>query len=170
MIRFSIMADDLTRKLLEQKLDNRTVLALYDRSRQIAGDRWVIRIHGEARFPMDPNFFSHIDEEDPELLSMVKERLGNELVFTLSRERNFVSEEEKEQLISELVGKVRANLTGYLGLPEFPEKLFRKQYEEQKRKAIIDREIMSRREAAAEEEFPADFPSCFMDKKGSSTG
>jgi hypothetical protein len=128
-------------KLLEEKLNNRMVLGLYDRSRRIAGDRWVIRVHGEARIALHPGFFDLIREEDQDLLRIVRERLGSELIFTLGRERNFISEEEKGRVVAEMLARIRENLMAYLNHPSFPEKLFRKQYAEQRMKAKLEQAV-----------------------------
>jgi hypothetical protein len=151
-------------KLLEEEFNNRMVLGLYDHSRRIAGDRWVIRLHGEARISLNPDFFNQVPEEDPELLRVVRERLGSELIFTLGRERNFISEEEKGAVMAEMLTRIHENLMTYLKHPSFPEKLFRKQYEEQRKKALLERELSLAAQEEEEEEGPADFSFYFQDK------
>ncbi|MDA8164136.1 MAG: hypothetical protein M0017_03765 [Desulfobacteraceae bacterium] len=149
----------------EKELSNRMRLRLYDRSRRIAGDRWLIRLHGEGRIAIGPELFTEAAEGDAELLAAIRERLGGELVFTLERERHFVAEEEKQEVLSELLARVQANLLAYLESPAFPAKLFRRRCQEQKARIFIERE-QERRAAEAdteEDEGPADFSFCFRD-------
>jgi hypothetical protein len=138
----SIMAvnDPVEMILLEEKkLTNRMVLGLYDHSRRIAGDRWFVKLQGRARIVLTPDFFEHVREDDPELLEIIRERLGNELIFTLGKERHFISEEKRELVMAELLARVHENMLVYLNSPSFPGKLFRKQYEEQKQKLLLER-------------------------------
>jgi hypothetical protein len=158
------MENGAVTKLLEEEFANRMVLGLYDHSRRIAGDRWVIRLHGEARISVNPEFFRQIREEDHELLRMVRGRLGSELIFTLGSERNFVSQEEKEVVMAEMLARIQKNMMAYLRHPSFPERLFRKQYEEQRRKALLEREVSLVVQEEEEEEGPADYSSCFRDQ------
>lgn len=145
----------------EKKLANRMRLRLYDRSRRLAGDRWLVRLHGEARIGLQPDLFAGMEAEDPELLGAIRKQLGDELVFSLDKERNFVAEEEKQEVFTELLGQVNDNLLAYLANPAFPEKLFRRRCEELKARLLIERQQERSAAAQAEDEGPADFSSCF---------
>jgi hypothetical protein len=129
----------------EQGLPNGMVLCLYDHSQRLAGDRWVVRLQGELRIAVAPEFFSLIKEDDPELLATIRERLGSELVFTLAKERYFIAEEEKNAVMAELLARIRENVLTYLKSSSFPRKLFGKQYEEQKRQILLARKVSASR-------------------------
>jgi hypothetical protein len=154
----------------EKKLSNSMRFKLYDHSRRLAADRWLIRLRGEGRIALGAELCAGMGEGDSELQGVIRERLGDELVFTMKKERHFVAEEEKQEVLSELLAQVDNHLLAYLAKPSFPAKLFRRRYEELKARIFIEREQERRATADKEEdeenEGPADFSSCFRDASG----
>lgn len=148
----------------EKQLSNRMRLRLFDRSRRLAGDRWLILLHGEARIIPAPELFAGMEKGDPELAEAIRKRLGGELIFTIDKERRFVAEEEKQEAFAELLGQVNDHMLAYLANPVFPEKLLRRRWDEMKARLLIERE--QERLVAADgedDEGPADFSFCFRD-------
>jgi hypothetical protein len=152
--------------LIEEKnLSNRMRLRLYDHSRRLAADRWLIRLHGEAQIIPAPEFLAEIREDDPELLTTMREQLGAGVVFTLDKERRFVAEEEKQEAFTELLSQVNNHMLAYLASPTFPEKLFRRRREELKARLLIERErARCTVPETEEEEGAADFSFCLRDR------
>ena len=75
-----------TEKVIERKqLKNGMELFLYDRSRVMTGDRWLVELQCEAFIPIDDSFWEAFADEEPELLSTIKDVLGEKLVFSTQK-------------------------------------------------------------------------------------
>ncbi|MFZ5775644.1 MAG: hypothetical protein ACOY3Z_09200 [Thermodesulfobacteriota bacterium] len=150
--------------LAEQKLENGAFLLVEDRSRKIAGDRWLSKVSCRAIIPLAEACDSlPADLDDPALRAEVLARLGQEIVFSLDKERNFVDEKEHPEVLRKMVEDVFANMRAYLATPSFPEKLLRKRYEEARQACLIERQYASLPQSGDEDDGPADFSSCFRD-------
>ena len=121
----------------QQQLDNGMELVLYDRSRVLAGDRWLVELTCESCIPVAAGSWQIMAGEDPRLLPAIREMLGEKLVFASNKKRNFVAAEERETVLQEMVHQVRSSILGYLNRPDFPTKLFQKQYQEARQKILI---------------------------------
>lgn len=153
----------MDRKLItQQRLPNGIVLSLYDHSHQVAGDRWMIKIECEAALPFCEEVLLEIQEDDVELMGAIRKKLGEALIFSVMKERNFVAEEEADAAKEELVGQVSENITEYLKKPSFPKKLFTRRYEECKKNCLLARQV-NQNEELADDDGPADFSACFKD-------
>lgn len=138
------------------------MLCVEDASRQVAGDRFNIRLICKLTVPIRDLWFSGMTE-CPDTVMIIRKRLGETLEFQIEKQRNFVAESEKDEIVAELVGQIHTNLGEYLSSDRFPEKLFAARYKEEKEKAAraeFDEVIDSQEE----DEGPADFSSCFVDK------
>ncbi len=117
--------------------DNGMEIILYDRSRQMAADRWQVELQCEAYIPVEESYWKTAAQEDQHILEGIRNRLGNRLVQTFSKKRTFVAEEEREQLFQEMVQQVYSGLMEYLKRPEFPLRLFKKQYLEARQRLLL---------------------------------
>ena len=146
----------------EQKLANGLTLSFIDCSKCVAADRWLVKMQGEVKFPLADVVWPEDAGDDPELLALIKERLGESISFILSKERNFIDADEKEALLGELVAQVEDNLVGYLSDPSFPEKLLARQYEEMRQQCLQERQQVYS-SVDDEDDGPTDFSACFRD-------
>lgn len=146
----------------EKQLANGLTLSFYDCSKQLVTDRWFVKMRGELKLPVADAVLPEGDGNDPELVAMVQERLGDSVALYLDRERNFVDAEEKDAVILMLIDQIEENLVGYLADPSFPQKLFDRQYQKMRTQCEIE---LQQRQAVVddEEEGPADFSACFRD-------
>jgi hypothetical protein len=98
------------------------------------------------------------------LIEKICAALGGEIVLTHVSERNFISVEEKEVLVAEMVSRARKNIFCYLADPGFPERFFKRRFkeahEEIERK---NREVYVLYNEDTEE--PVDFSHLFLDVK-----
>lgn len=124
--------------IAEKKIRDGIAVTFYDRSRKIAGDRWLVELVGKAEVSVAEHFWSAVDEKDEKLLACVRKELGNRLTFSLSRVRNFVDQEEKQQTLDEMIRRFEENILQYLDAPNFSQKLFVKQYNDAKKKCITE--------------------------------
>jgi hypothetical protein len=131
-----------TEKVIERKqLKNGMELFLYDRSRVMAGDRWLVELQCEAFIPIDDSFWEAFADEEPELLSTIKDVLGEKLVFSTHKKRNFVDAGECEKTLQEMVQQIKSSVMEYLQKPAFPLSLFKKQYQDTRQKLLIQQQI-----------------------------
>jgi hypothetical protein len=157
--------DAEVKHLKDDQLANGVVVRFYDESRRVAGDRWQVTVRYDVVVSVSETFWSLVSGE-PELIEEIRAALGAEIILTNVNERNFISAEEKEGLVAEIVSRTRKNILGYLADPEFPECYFkrcfkeaREEIERKKREAWIpDNEDV---------EEPVDFSHLFSDVKKS---
>ena len=149
--------------LEERQLANGLTVTVYDQSKKIAGDRWLVKICCEARIPVSEDFFSRHPESDPKVLAEVQAKMDGHVTFTVSKERNFVDDAEKEGILSAMVEQVSAHMVDYLANPKFPEKLFFSKYQELKQTCLVDRQYRMNAVVDEDDEGPADFSACFKD-------
>ncbi len=109
----------------DEQLTNGVVVRFYDESRRVAGDRWQVTVRYDAVVSVSETFWSQVNGE-PELIEQIRAAIGTEMVLTNVNERNFISAEEKEVLIAEIVSRARENIFGYLADPGFPQRFFKR--------------------------------------------
>jgi hypothetical protein len=120
-----------------QQLDNGMELILYDCSRMIAGDRWLVDIRCEACIPVNASYWEIMAHEEPRNHLAIREVLGEKLVFSSSKKRNFVDAGEKETILQEMVQQVYDSILEYLNRPDFPKRLFKKQFRDARQKVLL---------------------------------
>ena len=114
-------------------LENGRFVKLYDASRPVAGDRWLVRL--VARLPMGVDSAAADLSRagiDPEA---VRERLGSEVVFEYAAQRQFVDEKEKERVLTVQKDAFLETVAGYLGKTSFAARFIEKRYREAEEKA-----------------------------------
>lgn len=96
------------------KLDNGLTLELFDCSRKIAGDRWLVSFL--ARIPLEITLedFSHVPDAQ-RLFEQFIESEGRTIYFEIKKERNFIDEGEKNGILDDLLQDFRLNTLPYLG-------------------------------------------------------
>jgi hypothetical protein len=116
-------------------LENGLVLALYDASKKIAGDRWQVSCVASLAVPLDHpdgQCFSQSGISREELKAIFEDPV----VFEKVLKRNFVDERELEQVVEGMFLSMTENLVPYLSRPEFPGRFLVRRYQEyQKEKA-----------------------------------
>lgn len=106
--------------------------------------------------------FADCHEDDPELLGLIRHRIGDVITMELVQERNFVDKEVKEDVVQELLARISGNMTGYLSAESFPGRFFAMRYEEVRMACLVDLARGDNNCEAADDE-PADFSACFRD-------
>jgi hypothetical protein len=109
-------------------LENRLVLNIYDESRKVAGDRWMVRCTAEIEIPVDCAEDAAINMDD------LKACLGEKVLFQQKRERIFIDEKEKDQSFAEMCEAVMKTSLPYLSHKDFGPKYVLKQYREKEQK------------------------------------
>ena len=133
-----------------------------DRSRKIAGDRWLVELIGEMEIPIAQDLWDPVSESDHDLLDCIRKKLGDRLQFSISRIRNFVADDDKEDVLNELISRFEENIVPYTNKPDFVRKLFMKNFNEARKKCLTHRHTAQQdKETAVEDEGPADFSDLF---------
>ena len=149
-------------EIYQEKLANGITVRVTDQSRQVAGDRWYIKMVCTASLPVEDGMIKVRDDDDPELLAMVRTRLGSEVMKEFVQERNFVDVQEKGEVMAELLARIKGNIKGYLASPKFPVSFLDRCCDEARTVCLtmINRPT---EEEADDTEGPADFSGCFQD-------
>lgn len=146
-------------------LANNVHVAFYDLSKTIAGDRWGVRVCCVAKLPLSNTFFEGL-EEDKEIVNAMKESCDAELVMEIIKERNFIDEQLKDDVVEQLILQIEENSLGYMSSDIFPQKLFLNKFEEFKKKHLLSIATESNsalRDVTDEDDGPTDFSACFQD-------
>jgi hypothetical protein len=115
-------------RLIEKiTLPNGLILELWDPSRVMAGDRWLVSILVRVEVPVVPDYFTTMDHGEQAYQDLVA-ALGNPLVFTQEKVRHFVDKKDTEEALAELCQRLKDTLISYLGNPKFASQFALKKY------------------------------------------
>ncbi len=118
------------------ELKNSLKLKIYDNSKKMAGDRWLVSLIARIKIPVDATFklLSDSDSGKEEFTRL----LGSEVLFEQKRERFFIDEKNKESVFNELCDNFVKSTISYLSLPGFPEKFVIMKLKEEKKKVFLE--------------------------------
>ena len=123
-------------KLIEKiALDNGLNLELWDRSRPVAGDRWLVCFVARAIVPVELKYLKQENDESLTLES-VRNIVGQQAVYTRQKESHFVDVKEKNGVFENLKNAFLDTNLGYLSSPDFPRKFIMKVYGEAQEKGV----------------------------------
>jgi len=99
-------------------LKNGLTLEIYDQSREIAGDRWLVKMAAKIDIPIDQ---LHLDDGLNKQVSLnsLKESFDNFVRYEQKRERNFVGDQQKDSVFNDLVTSFLTSTREYLSHPHF---------------------------------------------------
>ncbi len=118
--------------LSTHRLDNGLDLVFLDQSRQIAADRWYVCITVQISIPVEKKWFRQGAVDDLKFQDMLHV-LGNTVFFEQKKDRNFVSADEKDNLIKEICKNTLETTRHYFARDDFAAKTILKQYTEKHR-------------------------------------
>ena len=121
-------------KLLEKStLNDGHQLRIIDTSRKLSDDRWMVSLLVEIEIPVVNSLFKQgkILTED---VNRIKRVIGKQVVFKKTIERFFVDQEQKAQVLDQLIANFKENILVYLNHPDFARKFVLKTYTEEKQK------------------------------------
>ena len=118
----------MAEKLIETiTLPNGLILELWDNSRPMAGDRWLIALLAKVEVPVLPEYFSTLNNSDQAYRDLLA-AYSDPLVFTQEKTRHFVDEKNFDDVLAELCQRFKDNLLSYLGNPRFAPLYVMKKY------------------------------------------
>ena len=113
------------KSLSRHLLSNGLTLEIWDRSRPVAGDRWLVVLEGTVKVPVnDTTLPLELKPRAAEVIAA----LGPQLVYSQKDERNFIAAQDVAGLLAEMAARLLELADGYLGHPEFPGRLIRKKF------------------------------------------
>lgn len=119
------------KELIEEvALDNGLTLRLFDRSRRVAGDRWYVGLLAEIEVPVDRKELlkCHTGPEK-DIDEFISETKGV-VIFQMKRERNFIDEKEREEVLKGLLQALKASCLGYMGHGSFGPGFVRRRFQD----------------------------------------
>jgi len=110
------------------ELSNSLKLYFYDISRKLAGDRWYVGVNARIDIPLIDSLItnqhlSHFNIEE------IRNALGESFRFQQKRERHYIDEREKDDLLNDLMESFIKRTLNYLSLPDFPGKYILKEFQ-----------------------------------------
>ncbi len=108
------------KRVMCERLSNGLLLEVWDYSRRLAGDRWLVGMLVQVAVEVGPEHFS-----SKRLYERFLEETGGKVYYRYRKERHFVDEREVGRVFEALKeGFLKAALN-YLSHPEFKERLIR---------------------------------------------
>jgi hypothetical protein len=110
------------------ELRNGLKLDFYDISRKLAGDRWYVGVIARIDIPLIDSLLtnqhlSHFSVEE------IRNAFGESVCFQQKRERHYIDEREKDDLLKGLMDSFIKRTLNYLSLPDFPGKYVLKEFQ-----------------------------------------
>ncbi|MBW1745996.1 MAG: hypothetical protein JRI62_09990 [Deltaproteobacteria bacterium] len=114
-------------------LENGLQLKLYDASRKLAGDRWLVSLIARIEIPTSDSLLK--EDASPSLnVDEVRKLLGEKLVFERKREKIFIDEREKDNVMKEIQDSFLSSSLSYFSHSDFPQKYVLKKFNEKIKK------------------------------------
>lgn len=118
-------------------LKNGLQLNVYDASRKLVGDRWLVSLIVRMDVPLTEALKKN-SRQPMESINEIKSMLGESVLFEKKRERNFVDTTAKETVFKELCDMFLNSSLSYLAKDIFPKQYILKKYEEEiKKKSLL---------------------------------
>jgi hypothetical protein len=111
------------------ELDNGQVLEMYDRSRAVAGDRWLVTLSARINVSVKPDYFSEAQAGEPDFREIVG-LVGETAAYKYDKTRNFIEGKNKDEVLKELMQNFLDNNLTYISKPDFPRRLILRKYRE----------------------------------------
>ena len=110
-----------------EAVSNGLYLELYDCSRKVAGERWLVSILARIEIPIDDSTLGNGGEPDTNIIE-IRKALGESVCFKQTRNRNFIADSEKEITLQNLIESFLSISSSYLSHKDFPKKFIAKEY------------------------------------------
>ena len=111
------------------ELENRHCLEIFDDSKKIAEDAYVVIMTAKMEIPVIKELFSTEGVSD-DMFEDIVNTLGSPVVYEYRLERNMIMASDKDEVLENLVTTFLENSGQYVAKPKFPEKLVLKEYRE----------------------------------------
>ncbi|MDL2124799.1 MAG: hypothetical protein LWX51_17375, partial [Deltaproteobacteria bacterium] len=114
-------------------LENGLELKLLDASRKLAGDRWLVSLIARIEIPTSDSLLK--EDASPSLnVDEIRKVLGEKLLFEQKREKFFIDEKEKDEVMKKIQDSFLSSSLSYLSYSDFPQKYVLKKFNEKIKK------------------------------------
>jgi hypothetical protein len=110
-------------------LKNGIQLKIFDGSKKMAGDRWMVNLIARMDIPVMKTLVKN-GLESSESIDEIQTVIGEKALFEQKRERFFIDESEKESVFKEMVDIFLNHTLRYLSREAFPKQYVLKKYRE----------------------------------------
>jgi hypothetical protein len=106
---------------------------LYDASRKVTGDRWLVQLITRIKVPIDASLF---DKADLSIIDMedIRHAFGAEIIFETKRGRNFIDQRKKGEVLEDMMNSFIIASSTYLSHNKFPQNFILNEYKKHKKK------------------------------------
>ena len=119
-------------------LENGLQLNLYDGSRKLVGDRWLVSLIVRMDVPVTEALKKN-SRQSMGNIDEIKDMLGESVLFEKKREKIYVDNTEKETVFKELCDMFLNSSLNYLSKEIFPKQYILKTYKEEvKKKSLLN--------------------------------
>jgi hypothetical protein len=115
-------------------LKNGLQLKIFDASRNLVGDRWLVSLIARMEIPVT-KVLQRSDPLPKKNLNDINDVLGESVMFEQKREKNFVDISEIESVFKGMCDIFLGSSLDYLSRETFPKRYILKKYKEQIKKA-----------------------------------
>lgn len=112
------------------ELPNGLTVELWDYSRRLAGDRWLVGLLVKIPIEVVESDFSGLEGGSALFKEFTETNGGATIFFELQKERNFIDEREKDEVFSELLENLKKHALAYMGHKDFAAGFKKKKIEE----------------------------------------
>ena len=117
-------------------LGNGLILEIYDYSQKVAGDRWLVKMVAKVDISID--YLTDNPRESSKLnlqIGELKKFFDACIRYEHKRERNFISEKEKDNVFNDLLTSYLESTQAYLSHPDFPIRYAAREYSKKKQQS-----------------------------------
>jgi hypothetical protein len=126
------MTNDMEEKLVDKiSLQNGLTLELYDRSRPVAGDRWLVSLVARIDVGVDPQHFKGQDKASPPF-DDIRRAVGDKVTYSYEKSRNFIADAQREEVFGTLKERFLSATLNYFSNANFPRNIILSRYREVK--------------------------------------
>ncbi|MGB5992748.1 MAG: hypothetical protein WBG61_10530 [Desulfobacterales bacterium] len=119
-------------------LENGLQLNLYDGSRKLVGDRWLVSLIVRMDVPVTEALKKN-SRQSMGNIDEIKDMLGESVLFEKKREKIFIDKTKKETAFKELCDMFLNSSLNYLSKEIFPKQYILKTYKEEvKKKSLLN--------------------------------
>ena len=108
------------------KMTNGLTLNLYDASRKVAADRWLVKLEARINITVTEDHFNN-KVTLPAPLDQLRAKLGDAVTYTYQTERNFVDQRDKAAIFGQMQAGLLAKKP-YYGHPDFAARYIIKEF------------------------------------------
>jgi hypothetical protein len=125
-------------------LGNGLILEIYDHSRKVAADRWLVKMVAKVDISIDYLASNAFGSSKLHLqIDELKKFFDACIRYEQKRERNFISEKEKDNVFEELLSSFLESSQAYLSHPDFPTRYAAREYLKKKQQSTWYPEVIS---------------------------